>query len=565
MVLAWTIVDVRYRFRIRTAPIPLQGITFGVVTGVGCLTLLTDLWRTQQWYVFKGSYLSQGVWQAILGGLFFFTFVTWVWFAFIHRTVYGRWNAKRYFDALYWIILKGSAVELPAIADELSFSAESLIQNATDRGEFKHSLHVSNKRHHGKQKNAEIIADQILLLIADKRFCRAIVDSSPITPLILFSAIAEKKKFGVSIGIFGKNIVNQAINNKESFIFQEIEGYISGLIGIHKPLSQAIFSNYRLVEAAESLLDPDFESQKNWDASQWEAYCRLVLLTLGDYAKIGMPNHSYVLYRAISAIKHASYDIYMLNGSLNNDFESDIQARLRVIIKFIKSAIQIIDENGVPTHLKLQAKRGRPKSGTTILDDLAKMICELIINSAGVTNTPSLSWTVQHNMIWSELFNFDHLNGTAGTIIKAMVRRILYDEIVMMEQFPNYKGARVLAYCLNVMGLSVRNENHFRDSVALQKVILSWTIKNFAKLYSNNPHFAVDCLPDGITYEVSKHRLVKTYPANLLMNMPNFVFLNVNPIPSGVKRNTTKTPNKKGTPTTLGARRRWKSAKERLP
>jgi hypothetical protein len=51
MVLAWTIADVRYRFRIRSAPIPLQGLTFAVVVAVGILTLLTDLWRAQGWLV----------------------------------------------------------------------------------------------------------------------------------------------------------------------------------------------------------------------------------------------------------------------------------------------------------------------------------------------------------------------------------------------------------------------------------------------------------------------------------------------------------------------------------
>lgn len=34
MVLAWTIADVRYRFRVRTAPIPLMAITFSVVAVV---------------------------------------------------------------------------------------------------------------------------------------------------------------------------------------------------------------------------------------------------------------------------------------------------------------------------------------------------------------------------------------------------------------------------------------------------------------------------------------------------------------------------------------------------
>ena len=71
MVLAWTIADIRYRFRIRTAPLPLQGITFSVVAAVGVLTLLTDLWQAEQWWVPQGNLLTPAIWQAILGGHFF--------------------------------------------------------------------------------------------------------------------------------------------------------------------------------------------------------------------------------------------------------------------------------------------------------------------------------------------------------------------------------------------------------------------------------------------------------------------------------------------------------------
>ena len=76
MVLAWTIADVRYRFRVRTAPLPLQGITFSVVAAVGILTLLTDLWRAEQWLVPQGNVLTPATWQALLGGLFLLTFLT---------------------------------------------------------------------------------------------------------------------------------------------------------------------------------------------------------------------------------------------------------------------------------------------------------------------------------------------------------------------------------------------------------------------------------------------------------------------------------------------------------
>lgn len=83
MVLAWTIADVRYRFRLETAPIPLLSVTFSIVSTIGVLALLTDLWRAEQWLVPRGNLLTPASWQAILAGLFLLTFLAWAWFAFI--------------------------------------------------------------------------------------------------------------------------------------------------------------------------------------------------------------------------------------------------------------------------------------------------------------------------------------------------------------------------------------------------------------------------------------------------------------------------------------------------
>ena len=123
MVLAWTIADIRYRFRIRTAPLPLQELTFAMVAAVGILTLLTDLWRAEQWLVPQGNILTPAIWQAILGGVFLFTFLTWAWFAFIRPPIFARRNAERFAQALYRVILKGSPSELAVIADEITPSA----------------------------------------------------------------------------------------------------------------------------------------------------------------------------------------------------------------------------------------------------------------------------------------------------------------------------------------------------------------------------------------------------------------------------------------------------------
>ena len=207
MVLAWTIADVRYRFRVRTTPLPLQGLTFAVVGSVGVLTLLTDLWRAEQWLVPRGSLLTPPQWQALLGGVFLLTFLTWAWYAFIHPPIFGRRNAKRYARVLYRIILKGSPSELSVIADEFALSVKPLIRYATN----KQTTFNEGDAEKAPEKRPEVVAyaDDILLLMADKRFCRGIVESSPGTALTVFQEIADTKKYCVQVGIFGKNIVHE--------------------------------------------------------------------------------------------------------------------------------------------------------------------------------------------------------------------------------------------------------------------------------------------------------------------------------------------------------------------
>src|SRR5262249_3251248 len=158
------------------------------------------------------------------------------------------------------------------IADELSYSAKSIIRYATDRGVEKNFLGRPVADAEPRRDPPPAVtgyANDLLLLIGDPRFCRAIVESSPGTALAIFHEIGEAEKYGVQVEVFGKNIVNEAIVNENSFLYREAEPYETGLMGYHKPLSQAIFANYRLVEVVNTLLDPDLESMWKWRAAQW--------------------------------------------------------------------------------------------------------------------------------------------------------------------------------------------------------------------------------------------------------------------------------------------------------
>lgn len=530
MVLAWTIADVRYRFRIRIAPIPLQGLTFSVVAAVGVLTLLTDLWRAEQWLVPKGNILTPASWQAVLGGLILLTFLTWTWFAFISPPIYGRHNIERFAQTLYRFILNGSPAELAVIADELAYSARALVHHATDRGRQKTNQF---EREHEKKDppRVEEYANDLLLLIADKRLCRAIVESSPRTALAVFQAMADLKKHGIQVEIFAKNIVNEALANKDSFLYHEAEGYESGLIGYHKPLSQAMFANYEMVETIGTMLDPDLSSKAEWDADQWKAYCRAVLMTFRNYVNKGYGHHSSVLYRAKDNIERATFDLYKLNGLASIPFDNDSNHRLRIVVKFVEDAVKALDEKGVPAHIQLRVreKHGHPRE--TFYDHIASMIFEVIFHAAAVTSPQWGCWWIQHNSVWADLFHVRHLDGPAGKVVKFKVRRLLYDEIVEMKGFPNFKGAKILGFCLNVMGLNIRPGNYNRDSQALQKVVLAWTRKNFVWLHAYNPRIAEACLVDGMTFEPEHRRLVRTYQADGLRREPSYVYLELDPAP----------------------------------
>jgi hypothetical protein len=531
MVLAWTNADVRYRFRIRSAPVPLQGLTFAIVAAVGVLTLLTDLWRAQGWLVPKVSFFTPASWQALLAGLYLLTFLIWTIFAFIKPATFGKSNAKRYAKTLFGVIVKGSPTELAVVADELMRSAKALVLHATDRGGFKH-FPSNLLRTKSKPSSIEAYANDILSLIADRRFCRAIVESSPGTVWALFDEMGKQKKYGIRIETFANNIVSEALENKGSFLYHETAGYESGLIGNYKPICQAIFSNYKMVETIETVLDTNFKSKSKWDSDQWEAYCRVVLMTFRDYIEKGNNGHSYVLYRALDDIKDAPSDIYKLNGTANSSWNDDVLARLRVVVNFIKEAVDILEKKGVPDDLKRRNGRRNPQDSKSIYDYIANLIYELIFHVSWVKSPNDLCWWIQHNMLWSELFNFGHLNGQAGNFIKSKVCRLLYKDIVEMKPIPDFKGARTFSFCLNVMNLELKKGDYYSDSHALHKAILIWTRKNYAWLYNYNPRVAEACLVDGITYDAANHRIVRTYPADAWNREAQYVYLNVAPPPT---------------------------------
>lgn len=516
LVVVFTVADVRYRFRLAIAPLPLYRLTFVLIGVIGFGTLLTDIWLRQKWLVPQVvSYLSASVLQGIFGALFLTLAMTWMWYAFIRPPIFGTNNARRFGQELYRIILKGSDSELPIIANELGQSAESLLLLAHARTPTKHGL---------KQKsNASGYAHDLLLLIGNRKLCRHVVAASPGTAIIFFATMAEHRLSEIPMGQFSKNISAEAILNKDSLLYHEDEGYSSDLLGYLKPFSQAIYGNYELVERLGdgSPLDVDYLVKDSWDASQWEVYCRAVLLTFSSYIKNDhWRSHSSTLYRAFEAIKSSFFGVYKINEMPTNYFSSDEYARLRAAVYFVQETVDLIGkQNPLPT-TQLRRRKAHGSRDEDFYDHIAKLMFEIIFAASSIKGPPDMAWGIHHNAVWSQFFSFHE--GGAWRVVHFKLRRLLYDEIANMDEYFNYKGARILGYCLNVMGISqsVKKERIDRDYWPLRKVVTKWTTKNYLRLRDDLPDVADEVLIGSITFDEANHRLVKTYIKGLSKEAP---------------------------------------------
>lgn len=520
LIIVYMITDIRYRFRLSIAPGHLPTLTYVLIGVIGFVTLLTDIWIAEGWLVpITLPFLSLFVWQGMFGTIFLVLVMTWIYYAFIRPPIFCKNNYRVFHKKLYRIILKGADSDLSIIASELQRSAVSLVQHS------KQNLQVSQDKSKDRKNKSKQTFDishyayDLLLLIGNKKLCRNIIGASPITAIVFFEAIADKNKFDLPIKQFARNITTEAILNKDSILYHEDEGYTSGLMGYLKPFSKAIYGNYQLVEAVGSPLDIDYKLIRSWDASQLEAYTRIVKITLESYLKSDYRNqHSYALYNAFENIKNSQQDVYKLNDISQDYYSEDITNRQWLVVSFVIDAIELIDKQKDIPSTVLRARDNHIHSD--IYDQLASLMFDIIFSATSVKKPFEKCWDIQYCSVWSRFFGLSY-EGKAWKITYIKLRRLLYDEILRLDEFPNYKSTRILGFCLNVMGFKLDDKNGYRrEEYALHKVVLAWTRKNYLQLRSVHPDVAESCLIGGISFDEREARLVKSYAKGLSLEIP---------------------------------------------
>jgi hypothetical protein len=505
LVIVYTISDIRYHFRLSVAPmrsIGLFRLTYYLIIFIGLGTLANEIWVYQKWLVPKNC-LSSALWQGMLGFLFISLVITWMRYAFIKPPIFGKNNYKKYSEALYQIILRGSAEELPIIAHELALSAESIVSFANDLKSLKGEAEEEAK------PSVEVYANDILLLIANKRFCRHVVASSPVTVIRFIDAVVESEAYHrVPIGLFLENISTAAIENKDSSLYHEDAGYYSGLLGYIKPLSTALYGNYELVEALEhhSPLDIHYKSVWAWDSEQFQVYCNAVLITFNNYIQTrkGTYLSSPLINRSLNTVSE-----FICRAINETNEESN-----KIIFygtSFIKECINKLNPPPQVANLRIRCNN----HWIDFYDFIAQVMFDIITESSYIKGSKETIWSIQYNAVWSKFFTLN--NNRAWKIVLFKLRRLIYNEISTLESFPNYKSASVLGVCLNIMGLEMMNRHSYQSLAyrkgysALKSVVLAWTKRNYLSLRKQHLDIANTCLIGSITFDEKQSKLIKTY------------------------------------------------------
>jgi hypothetical protein len=406
---------------------------------------------------------------------------------------------------LYSLVVNGSDQEISAISKEIGRSAGRLVRFAPQRGRDVDERPL---------KTHEQVANDILLLLANKRFSRQIATTAPGT---LIAIVDEMKEQGRHYSVADRMIVSvleEAIKDKSSILYHETEEFSTDLIGMMKPFTGAVFSEYRFVEnlsySFKSPLDLDFRIFWDMDDEQFSSYCRLVQIVFKNYINdSGYIFRSYSLSRAFGNIERAGQNLYKLDG-LESVRDSIEVRKLQAAVDFVRSALDDLDkiEDFDIGQLRHDEKAFGHKG---ILDQLADLAFELIIDAAAIGGPPDLAWTVHHNIVWSDLFGL-RKQGVATKAFRFKLSRLVFDEIKDMEKFPNFKGAKALGFCLNIFGMRVPEKSGYgSEERPLALAVARWTKKHYLGIWRSNRRVAEACLIGGVSFDEEELRLVKTY------------------------------------------------------
>jgi|SRR5271165_3066752 len=218
LVVVFNVSDFRFRYRLAVRRNNIRRIGIYISGFVALALILTELWFNNGLFIFH-FLNNEGNIRLLLASIFVALVLYIVCACYLWPAHFRKSNAKQFFDATIFYIHQGNKDRLQAIAEELNqslvdiFSVVSSIKNLNKNTPYEY----------------QGIAHNLVLALADKRFCALIVDRVPAFALRCFELAREHPI--VPFANFSRNVGEEFITNKYSAFYQEESGYQSGYFG----------------------------------------------------------------------------------------------------------------------------------------------------------------------------------------------------------------------------------------------------------------------------------------------------------------------------------------------
>lgn len=502
IVVAWTIADFRFKFRIATAPIPVVRISSITVMSVSVLALLTDLWRAEGWLVPSGWLLSPSSWQFFLALLFLLSFFTWVWYAVISPPALTARTSKKIESQLLEAVSNGSPQELAIVADEVRRYARTLATEATD---YNRAYFARTPEDRPKPNVLEESANNIYAILADRRMCRVIIRSSPGAAVDIFSAIRWSWRYNVPARSLGLNLLEEGIADRESVLYFESAGLAAGYMAFERSLIRTMFSDYSMLCGQLHLLKVDIEKAENWSSTELQIYTRVVLTAYTGFTMMQLGErpaefaHSFgIIGSSVRSLGHIPADESIL--------KHQSIATLAVVMQFIESGVRLL-RSQPDGNLRYVRRRRGSIANPDLLDDWVTIIVVQILEVAALRRDHWSNFEVMQ-MVNQRTFTSQTFTTRAGKVILHRVRRRLVDMLHVQAGIAGVRVANVLRFCLTSVAHDSSGKYHSPQSRPLFLAVKGWLASNFLAWYAIAPDLANSALPEGCEFDQAKSKII---------------------------------------------------------
>lgn len=423
--------------------------------------------------------------------------------------VFTRRKSKAYLNACTALIARGNYDDLRELADEISVSVKSILEECKTYDSFE-ARRAKERGEVYQVLESTKIAFTILDLWSDKSFCRNIVCNAPATAINIFDQLVCNQQFERAGYALIQQLIHQAFRNRESILVRE-ENF-SGL-GFFKPFMNTVFGNWRFLESNYRPLQAWRYYKENIEAWQVKKYCECLETSFNAYFKAkDYWQYPSALYAGLNNLADiAGYHVAYIRHIDGHDLYKSKEFRvLQEIGHGLEKVVKVIEkEQGNIPEYEFEEKDYDHFNDTSIYGVLAFGIYDYLEKMAMAESHDEEIRLLCVIDLWHRVFHVtlaktSKVQKEIGLRLVIHLRKIV-DENLDTEQRWYPAITRLL---ISLYGIHEPKElNNDRIDARFHKEFIDKLKTNYSKLAQKDPEFAKHLLPDNVVYDHKSNEL----------------------------------------------------------